>query len=1310
MSEEPATAQERTFTRRKDSRVRRVVRWLAGIGAALVIVLALALGALRVLLTHIPDYRDQIQAWVNDTTHLDVRFRELDARWRVFGPEIYITGVEVYAPLGGPLLAEARAASVGFDFWRALLRAELLPGRLRLIEPEIGLVRTADGRIELEGQAALGPRTYERRFTADDLPTGRLDITDARITFTDQQGQLRDLIVTAPDVTVRRDRNDVDVQAELLLPEGMGSTLELEGQAHGALREPQRLAWKIAASARDVELAGWREQFAALANLPLAGQGNLHVEVALDGRELVAAKLRVQLAQVLLPAGAAASPTRYPVIAGDIDLQRDGPRWRITGRDLELSTDRQAWATSNLSATWESEAGRLAGLETQATYLRLENLVPFASLAPQSDWREKLLALSPEGEVSDLKLAYTPREGAPPDVTIAARFTDLGFNAYGNFPGLRGLGGEASGSSASGGVTIDSRALHFTMPQKFRSPLTADLAHGRIGWTHDEGGWHIQSRQFELRGPHAAADTDIDLTLPGGGASPVLKLHSRFRDAVLTEGWRYLPVDKLRGKVLAWLDGAFLAGRAPSGEFVMDGPTRAFPFRDGEGEFRVSFAVEGLTLHYADDWPRLENGSLDVEFRNAGLTAQVRKATLNGLTVESGSAQIADFKVGDLILKASAAGDAGAALGFLQRSPAGERLGATFMKLQGSGDVRADVDLLLPIKHLEDRRVVVATRIDRARVTLADSGHAIEALTGDLRIEDKRISSPALVGAYLGGPIRIELTPSVESGGFFENVVRVRGSTSAATLAQAFAVPDTVSVNGSLDWRAIARIPVALAGDAPDAGARPSLRVESTLKGTVVGLPAPLAKSAAETRRTHVEVQWPRSEEALVRATYGSILRSQLRFTRGEPGWTLDRGTVRFGAGDARLPSMAGLELRGTVEELDLSEWLALRSDKPGKRRLSDYLRSADLAAHDLRLFGFRFSEVRATLLAGERAWSASVDGAQARGSILVPYELKGPEPLVINMTRLRLSPDDGDQGEGERRGEPDPTQWPDVNVSIADFEAWGKRLGFLRAELKRSSDGIVLQSLSTQAASFTLHGSGAWSVAPQGQQGALKLDLASTDALQTMRDLGYGDTIAGKRFTVAANVTWPGAPDAQLLGRLNGTMSIQIDDGQLLSVQPGAGRIFGLMSVAALPRRLSLDFTDFTDKGLAFDSVRGDFTLKAGDAYTENLLLKGPAAEIGVVGRTGLGQRDYDQTAVVTGSLGQSLPVAGALAAGPVVGAALLVFSQIFKEPLKGITRGYYRITGSWDNPVVQRVGDSDKKKAESAMRTAERQADSKP
>ena len=52
---------------------------------------------------------------------------------------------------------------------------------------------------------------------------------------------------------------------------------------------------------------------------------------------------------------------------------------------------------------------------------------------------------------------------------------------------------------------------------------------------------------------------------------------------------------------------------------------------------------------------------------------------------------------------------------------------------------------------------------------------------------------------------------------------------------------------------------------------------------------------------------------------------------------------------------------------------------------------------------------------------------------------------------------------------------------------------------------------------------------------------------------------------------------------------------------------------------------------------------------YTQNLLLKGAAVDIGIVGRTGLATEDYDQTIVVSGNPSGPLAVAGALAAGPV-------------------------------------------------------------
>jgi uncharacterized protein YhdP len=72
------------------------------------------------------------------------------------------------------------------------------------------------------------------------------------------------------------------------------------------------------------------------------------------------------------------------------------------------------------------------------------------------------------------------------------------------------------------------------------------------------------------------------------------------------------------------------------------------------------------------------------------------------------------------------------------------------------------------------------------------------------------------------------------------------------------------------------------------------------------------------------------------------------------------------------------------------------------------------------------------------------------------------------------------------------------------------------------------------------------------------------------------------------------------------------------------------------------------------------------------------------------LKNKDYDQTAVVTGSVGNSLPLA-ALVGGPVVAGAVLLFTQVFKQPLKGLARGYYRITGSWDNPIVEQIKSAD-------------------
>jgi uncharacterized protein YhdP len=270
---------------------------------------------------------------------------------------------------------------------------------------------------------------------------------------------------------------------------------------------------------------------------------------------------------------------------------------------------------------------------------------------------------------------------------------------------------------------------------------------------------------------------------------------------------------------------------------------------------------------------------------------------------------------------------------------------------------------------------------------------------------------------------------------------------------------------------------------------------------------------------------------------------------------------------------------------------------------------------------------------------------------------------------------------------DPDPRSIPAVNFHAKEF-IWGERqFGDVTATLAKEPEGLSLKSLNVAAPTFTVSAQGEWRAKDAGVS-RIKGTLNSTDVQGTLKGLGYADVTQAKAGKMEFDLTWLGAPTTAALSQVVGHVQLSMEKGQVTGLKPGAGRVLGFTSIAALPRRLALDFSDLTDKGLAFDSVHGDFELRDGNAYTDNVLLKGPAAEIGLIGRIGLKNRDYDQTAVVTGNVNSlSIPLASALVGGPVVGAAVLLFTQVFKQPLKGLARGYYRITGSWDNPTVERI-----------------------
>jgi uncharacterized protein YhdP len=512
--------------------------------------------------------------------------------------------------------------------------------------------------------------------------------------------------------------------------------------------------------------------------------------------------------------------------------------------------------------------------------------------------------------------------------------------------------------------------------------------------------------------------------------------------------------------------------------------------------------------------------------------------------------------------------------------------------------------------------------------------------------------------------------------------VTAQGSVLGSTLQPIARLPQNAGLAGSTGWRG--SLDVERNAD-PKQPARGTVRLTSDLRGLASKLPEPFGKSPDTSRPLALAASFDGRSGPRIEAELGPDVHALLQWRSRAGEAPVERGIVTFGGtAPESLPRAAGLWISGRLESASLTDLLDLKWDGPRGRPIQEWLAGADLSIGSFEALGYVFPNLSGRLRPGNRAWDVSVNSDAAIGRVVVPFTFPGEVPMVLDLERLRL----GERAAGAgKRPDPDPRKLPAIRIDLRDFVFDRRSFGRVQAEFARGTAGMTLNAFTMKHPAFTAEGRGSWLMRDRAAECRLEFDVETRDVQGFMNAMQLGTLVEGEQGHVSARLSWPGPPEVSAIDRLSGRLEISAVNGSLTSVEPGAGRVFGLMSLAHLPRRLALDFGDLTGEGLAYDTLRGSFQLSDGDAYTDNLTLRGSAAEIGIAGHTSLRHRTYDQTAVVTGQLGASLGVAGALAGGPAVGAALLLFSQIFKEPLKGVTRGYYRITGSWDDPQVRRI-----------------------
>jgi len=614
-------------------------------------------------------------------------------------------------------------------------------------------------------------------------------------------------------------------------------------------------------------------------------------------------------------------------------------------------------------------------------------------------------------------------------------------------------------------------------------------------------------------------------------------------------------------------------------------------------------------------------------------------------------------------------------LAYTGNSPLGRKFGGFIEKLDAGGDARLQLELDIPlVRRLGEFRVNGVVTLQNNDLIVKQEDIRFTDIQGMLRFTRKGVSADKLRAKLLGRPMLVSV---YQQGADADSstVVDIQGEVGVIELLPEISML-APHIEGMPKWQAVLEIQ-----NQPQAG-EPVLELllRSNLKGVAIDLPHPFTKQAAELRELRLLVVPGQEKRYPLKISYGKRLNAAVLLAANKSG--VRKANIRFDGGIAQLPDRQEILLSGRLDELDLGRWVSLFSTNTGGDHKVPVL-TVDLAVDKFLLAGKQVEDISAQSRMPD-PWHFQVRGEGASGWVRWVFADRAtPAKLMANLQHLVLMSQDS-----EKSAPVHPNTLPEMDISI-DALNWNQRdLGSIKLVGKRSRYGISFETLDMHSKAIGFNGQGAW-LDIDGQQRTRFNAAIDGGELGELTDLlGTGSAIKGGKLGGDFMANWPGSPADFSPATVEAEFDLRAEDGRLLSVDKGgAGKLLSLFSLNSLQRRLTLDFTDVYKEGFSFDKMQGHFVVSEGHAVTNDFTIKGTSATIEISGRTGLLAHDYDQRVTVIPQVSSTLPIAGAIAGGPVVGAAVFLADKLVGDKFNRITRVRYQVSGSWDDPVYKRL-----------------------
>jgi uncharacterized protein (TIGR02099 family) len=1247
---------------------RRAARWLAGFAALATLGFATAAGLMYFwVLPNIADHRDSVASLMSRALGQRVTLEAVSGVWQQARPEFRLQGVRLYDHQGQPALylpeLEARFA------WRSLLFMEPRFSHIELRRLSLGVRRARDGHIYVGG-IPVNPADPDSGFADWLLRQGRVHVGEATLSWLDEVRDAPPLVLQDVDFTLDNTRSTRRLTLHAVPPASLAPPVTIEAELKGRDMDD------IETWTGSVETSVDRVSFPHLATWmgvpfqPRQGWGALRVKLGLARGTIGSVSVDMDLREIETVLGDDLPALKLAQVRGQA-MWRQGPGGqRVAFENLRVARQGGTLgAPFNVGLAW-NESSR----EITAQSVSLggwQSMLP--SLPMDEALRERLNALQPQGRLDTLRFGWLGAQPGLDNFSVEARFSGLGVKVIGDQPGVLNLSGRVEGNAQAGEFEIDSTQMVVSFPRIFREPSFGfDRFLARGSWKKSQRGQRLTLNEsaFANRDLAGSAKGQYELI---AGQPGVIDLSAHLERAMGTAVHRYFP-GRVGDQTVGWIRDGVVAGYSDNVRLRLKGDLRHFPFDRGDGVFRVEAKVKDAVIDYVSGWPRIEGIQGDVLFEGKRMEVTARQARIYGTNLVSVKAIIPDLLHHEELLEidGQANGPIQDFIRFANSSPVGERLRGFTDTLDGSGSMRLALNMTVPLRHSHD--TTLTGRLSFVNDSLFPSGlPRLDQVEGDIDFTQDSLSVKGITAQFLGGALRIS---SVTDNGKVQ--IQAQGNATAAGMASWLGPAWGQRLAGQTAWRGQL--------DLEPAGER--IRIESTLVGLDARLPLPLVKTAPQPLPLLL-TSWPQGNGRLHEIRLGNTV-GAIWHSAQEAG--LSRGEIRFG-GPAVMPELPGLRLAGKGRAIDITGWMALLPEGKGGDELK--LSSIDLNFDAFDMMGRRFEGVRLQARSRNGLLRGQVTGREVDG--VLTYRPAGTpdstgtsahsagsdsfraQPARVSAQFKRLTIPGQAPAVGEAGGiNMEAEDFPVLDLTVEDFRLQARPLGRLAALARGSPQGLVIDSLRLTHPDSVFHMSGLWrDGAPSETRAELALDVL--DAGKFLGRFDFPGALRGGVVAIQGNATWVGSPADFSFDTLAGQLSFTAKNGQFLKINPGAGKLLGVLSLQSLPRRLSFDFRDIFNQGYAFDDVGATLRIARGVVYSDDLKMRGPAAKVDMSGMADLNQETVQLRVKVIPKLSESVALAGALIGGPLAGAGVLAAQKLLRDPFEASVSKEYMVTGAW-------------------------------